>query len=207
MSPTFCEKRCCNNAVGRLQAASVILKIRPLLQFFMSHLLFGSHVVKVSGIRDQEVDKTVDVSCQFLVQNTRTDRQVKHQTKKDSAGCKTQVANASGTTSLFHNEEEMLLLLWMKEVLCGMREQKMSWHRRNLIYHIGATCACRSPDNQLYQPKDSLLAELITGLRDIRMDKVLLKNVQRGWTEMTQRMRTLVMRGGCEVIKITLISK
>ncbi|KAG0727731.1 hypothetical protein GWK47_034042 [Chionoecetes opilio] len=59
-----------------------------LLQFFMSHLLFGSHVVKVSGIRDQEVDKTVDVSCQFLVQNTRTDRQVKHQTKKDSAGCK-----------------------------------------------------------------------------------------------------------------------
>ncbi|KAG0710077.1 Peroxidasin [Chionoecetes opilio] len=56
-----------------------------LLQFFMSHLLFGSHVVKVSGIRDQEVDKTVDVSCQFLVQNTRTDRQVKHQTKKDSA--------------------------------------------------------------------------------------------------------------------------
>ncbi|KAG0719847.1 hypothetical protein GWK47_049648 [Chionoecetes opilio] len=47
-----------------------------LLQFFMSHLLFGSHVVKVSGIRDQEVDKTVDVSCQFLVQNTRTDRQV-----------------------------------------------------------------------------------------------------------------------------------
>ncbi|KAG0712568.1 hypothetical protein GWK47_018240 [Chionoecetes opilio] len=42
-----------------------------LLQFFMSHLLFGSHVVKVSGIRDQEVDKTVDVSCQFLVQNTR----------------------------------------------------------------------------------------------------------------------------------------
>ncbi|KAG0712461.1 hypothetical protein GWK47_018420 [Chionoecetes opilio] len=37
-----------------------------LLQFFMSHLLFGSHVVKVSGIRDQEVDKTVDVSCQSL---------------------------------------------------------------------------------------------------------------------------------------------
>lgn len=57
----------------------------PLLQFFMSHLLFGSHVVKVSGIRDEEKDKTVDVSCQFIVQNTRTDRQVKHQPKKDSA--------------------------------------------------------------------------------------------------------------------------
>lgn len=56
-----------------------------LLQFFMTHLLIGSHVVKLSGIRDQEVDKTVDVSCQFLVQNTRTDRQVKHQPKKDDA--------------------------------------------------------------------------------------------------------------------------
>ncbi|KAG0727305.1 hypothetical protein GWK47_034937 [Chionoecetes opilio] len=48
-----------------LQAASVIFENPSLLQFFMSHLLFGSHVVKVSGIRDQEVDKTVDVSCQF----------------------------------------------------------------------------------------------------------------------------------------------
>lgn len=56
-----------------------------LLQFFLSHLLFGSHVVKVSGMRDVEVDKTVDVACQFLVQNTRTDRQVKYQPKKDNA--------------------------------------------------------------------------------------------------------------------------
>ncbi|KAG0714178.1 hypothetical protein GWK47_014630 [Chionoecetes opilio] len=71
-----------------------------LLQFFMSHLLFGSHVVKVSGIRDQEVDKTVDVSCQFLVQNTRTDRQVKHQTKKDSAGCKACTRHPSHTHTL-----------------------------------------------------------------------------------------------------------
>ncbi|KAG0710450.1 hypothetical protein GWK47_022752 [Chionoecetes opilio] len=139
-----------------------------LLQFFMSHLLFGSHVVKVSGIRDQEVDKTVDVSCQFLVQNTRTDRQVKHQTKKDSAGCKTQVANALAP-HLCSIMKKRCFCCVEKEVLCGMREQKMSWHRRNLIYHIGATCPCRSPDNQLYQPKDSLLAELITGLRDIRV--------------------------------------
>ena len=54
-----------------------------LLQFFLSHLLFGSHVAKVSGVRDQEVDKTVDVACQFLVQNTHTDRQVKYQPKRD----------------------------------------------------------------------------------------------------------------------------
>ena len=54
-----------------------------LLQFFMSHLLFGSHITKVSEVRDAEVDKTVDIACQFLTQNTRTDRQVKHQSKKD----------------------------------------------------------------------------------------------------------------------------
>lgn len=40
------------------------------LQFFLSLLLFGSHNVKVSGVRDEEVDKTVDVACQFLVQIT-----------------------------------------------------------------------------------------------------------------------------------------
>ena len=55
----------------------------PLLQFFLSNLLFGRHVLKVSGMRNEEVDKTVDVACQFLIQNTRSDRQVKHQPKKE----------------------------------------------------------------------------------------------------------------------------
>lgn len=32
-------------------------------------------------MRDKEVNKAVDVACQFVVQNTRTDRQVKHQPK------------------------------------------------------------------------------------------------------------------------------
>ena len=54
-----------------------------LLQFFLSQLLFGHHVMKVSGIRNEEVDKTVDVACHFLVQNTRSNRQVKHQPKKN----------------------------------------------------------------------------------------------------------------------------
>lgn len=52
-----------------------------MVQFFLSHLLFGSHVSKVSGVREEEVDKIVGVACQFLVQNTRTDRQVKHEPK------------------------------------------------------------------------------------------------------------------------------
>ena len=54
-----------------------------LLRFFLTHLVFGHHVLIVSGIRNEEVDKVVDVACQFLIQNTRTDRQVKHQTKKE----------------------------------------------------------------------------------------------------------------------------
>ena len=55
----------------------------PLLQFFLTHLLFGSHVLKASGMKNAEVDKVVDVSCEFLIHNTRSDRQVKHQSKRD----------------------------------------------------------------------------------------------------------------------------
>jgi len=56
-----------------------------LLQFFLTHLLFGRHVHKVSGMRNDEVDKTVDAACQFLTQNTRSDRQVKYQSKMNEA--------------------------------------------------------------------------------------------------------------------------
>ena len=38
----------------------------PLLQFFLTHLLFGSHALHVSGMRDKEVNKVVDVACQFV---------------------------------------------------------------------------------------------------------------------------------------------
>jgi hypothetical protein len=34
-------------------------------------------------MRIEEVDKTVDVACHFLIQNTRSDRQVKHQPNKN----------------------------------------------------------------------------------------------------------------------------
>ena len=50
----------------------------PLLQFFLTYLLFGRHVHRVSETRNVEVDKIVDLSCQLLIQNSRTDRQVKH---------------------------------------------------------------------------------------------------------------------------------
>ena len=56
----------------------------PMLQLFLNQLLFGPHSRKVTGRRDAAVQKTVDVACQFLMQNTRTDRQVKHKPKKDA---------------------------------------------------------------------------------------------------------------------------
>ena len=38
----------------------------------------------ISGMRNEELVKTVDVACQFLVQNTRSDCQVNHQPKKNN---------------------------------------------------------------------------------------------------------------------------
>ena len=37
----------------------------------------------ISGMRNEELVNTVDVACQFLVQNTRSDHQVNHQPKKN----------------------------------------------------------------------------------------------------------------------------
>jgi len=51
----------------------------PLLQFFLTHLLFGRHVHKVSGMRNDEVDKTVDAAYQILTQNTRSEASVKRE--------------------------------------------------------------------------------------------------------------------------------
>ena len=53
----------------------------PLLKFFLSNLLFGRHGSKIAGKQDEKVDKIVEVACQFLIQNTRNDRQVKRQAK------------------------------------------------------------------------------------------------------------------------------
>ena len=53
----------------------------PLLKFFLSNLLFARHGSKIAGKHDEEVDKIVEVACQFLTQNTRNNRQVKRQAK------------------------------------------------------------------------------------------------------------------------------
>jgi len=56
-----------------------------IVHFFLTQLLFGNKNLNLEGLRSQEVDKSVDVACQFLTQNTRSDRQVKHVPKKK--GC------------------------------------------------------------------------------------------------------------------------
>ena len=54
-----------------------------LLQYFLKSLLFGKKF-HVQGIRQNETEKVVDTACQFVLQNTRSDRQVAHQSSTDS---------------------------------------------------------------------------------------------------------------------------
>ena len=55
----------------------------PMLQFFLNQFLFGRFSKKVTGKRDLELQSTLEVSCQFLLQNLKTDRQVKHTSRRD----------------------------------------------------------------------------------------------------------------------------
>jgi hypothetical protein len=56
----------------------------PLTQLFLTHLWYGPYVENMGEKRDAEVKKCVEVGCQFIVQNTHTDRQVKHKPKYDT---------------------------------------------------------------------------------------------------------------------------
>ena len=99
----------------------------PLLQFFLTHLLFGRHVLKVSGMRNTEVDKVIDVSCQFLVQNTRSDRQVKHQPKKDDSFLQTvQTPLSIGLPLAIHSRvRDKNLVSNLSQVYIGSDYQKI----------------------------------------------------------------------------------
>ena len=55
----------------------------PLLRFFLNQLLFGRHTKTVTGKRDVEKQNALNVFCQNIVQNVRSDRQVKHKPKQD----------------------------------------------------------------------------------------------------------------------------
>ena len=57
------------------------LKSPPKLHIFLAYLLFGPHVQSAAEMRSLDVTKTVDVACQFLVQNMKTDRQATHKPK------------------------------------------------------------------------------------------------------------------------------
>ena len=55
----------------------------PKLMFFINQLLFGRFSKGVIGKRDVQLQKTQQVVSQFILQNVRTDRQVKHKSKTD----------------------------------------------------------------------------------------------------------------------------
>lgn len=54
----------------------------PLVQCFLTSLLFGNGASDLSGSRSDECKKVVNAACQFLVQNTYTERQVNYKTER-----------------------------------------------------------------------------------------------------------------------------
>jgi hypothetical protein len=58
----------------------------PALQFLLEQVLFGPSAKRVglTGKRDDDAHKTVDVLSQVLLQNVKTDRQVKYKPKNDA---------------------------------------------------------------------------------------------------------------------------
>ena len=97
-----------------------------LLQFFVSRLLFGQHVLKMSKMRNQEVDKTTNVACQLLVQNTRSDRQVKYQAKTSKFERRVQAPLSIGLPLAIHSRvSDKNLNCNLSDVYIGCDYQKI----------------------------------------------------------------------------------
>ena len=99
----------------------------PLLQFFLRQVLYGPHILKVTGMRNDEVDKTIDVACQFIIQNTKTDRQVKHNSKKAGGFLQTvQTPLCVGLPLTVHlRTRDQCLINNLTEVYIGCHYQKI----------------------------------------------------------------------------------
>ena len=48
----------------------------PVLEFFLKQIMIGPKHRQLKGVRKEDADKCVDVVCQMIVQNTKSDRQV-----------------------------------------------------------------------------------------------------------------------------------
>ena len=98
----------------------------PLLQFFVSRLLFGRHVLKMSKMRNQEADKTTNIACQFLVQNTRSDRQVKYQAKTSKFEQTVQTPLSTGLPlAIYSRVRDKNLISNLSDVYIGCDYQKI----------------------------------------------------------------------------------
>ena len=97
-----------------------------LLQFFIGRLLFGKHVLKMSKIRNQELQKTSDIACQFLIQNTRSDRQVKYPAKKSTFEQTAQTPLSMGLPLAIHSRvRDKNLVRNLSDVYIGCDYQKI----------------------------------------------------------------------------------
>lgn len=54
----------------------------PMLEFLIARIMYGSEARQISGQREAEVKKNVDVVCQLIVQSSRSQRQVKLKTSR-----------------------------------------------------------------------------------------------------------------------------
>ena len=76
----------------------------PIIDFFLQQLLFGAHTLDVNGKRVIQVQQTVDMAIQILMQNVRTDRQMKYSSKTDAGFVqKSQTSLSIGLPLTIHN--------------------------------------------------------------------------------------------------------
>jgi len=123
----------------------------PLLQVFLTPLLFGRHVLQASGMRNAEVDRAVGVGCKFLIPNARSDRQVKHQSKWDDGFQQTvQTPLSIGLQLAVHSRVRDKNLNNLAEVYIGCRYQKIihiqKFSQQGVLERMKETCGVCLPD-------------------------------------------------------------
>ena len=76
----------------------------PIPEFFLQQLLFGAHTLDVNGKRVIQIQQTVDMAIQILMQNVRTDRQTEYSSKTDAGFVqKSQTSLSIGLPLTIHN--------------------------------------------------------------------------------------------------------
>ena len=121
----FCAMRSCITRTGHSKE-HLMTEYPPLLQFFLSRLLFGQHACTKSYVRNREIDKTTNAACQFHVQNTRSNRQVQYQANKRKFEQKVQTPISIGLPLAIHSRvRNKYLVNNLSELYIGCDYQKI----------------------------------------------------------------------------------